>query len=69
MIKINAEAAYPELIKAGHRIGLSVSYEELAHGWFIQPYLFQDGLDRYETLGIAGAADGLSVIATLHIKG
>lgn len=69
MIEIRAEATYPELIEAGHTIGLSISYEELAHGWLIQPYIFQDAQARYETFKVDRAADGLSINATLQIKG
>lgn len=68
MIEIRAEATYPELIEAGHTIGMSVSYEELAHDWFIQPYVFRDVQDRYEDVQIDRAADGWSINATLQIK-
>ncbi|MCG7522569.1 hypothetical protein [Ruegeria sp. Ofav3-42] len=40
MIEAKVDARFPELHSAEHGISFSISYEELLHGWFVQPFFF-----------------------------
>ena len=59
IIEINAEARYQKLTGQAHSIALTVSYEDLSHDWFVQPFFYKDLHNSYPEMEVSRSNDRL----------